>query len=214
VLYDNVQALSIEGKHMFYCTRKLANSYIKRGLAEMVSNDPFVFRLVFQAAGDGCPTMPPKKNKCECCDAEEDLSKHHVVPYEYRKWFPIELKSHRSHEHVVPLCRMCHDEYEVHAFKMRYKLNFMIADHIYRLKIQESARRARKTLIRSGHILPPERIAILKMKISECKWSDEKLMPRAQYTVHHFGPDKLTEMWMVDYGRWLARNRTIKKRGK
>jgi hypothetical protein len=212
VIYDNVQALSKDGLHMFYCTRKLASSYLRKGLAEMVSEDPFVFRLVFEAAGAGCPTQAPKRNNCECCDTDTDLSKHHVIPYEYRRWFPLELKSHRSHEHVVPLCRKCHDEYEVYAFKMRYKLNFMIAEHLHKIKVQESARRAAKTLRRNGSTLPDKKTEQLRRRVAECTWSEEKLMPRAQYTVHFFGPDKLTEMWMQDYRRWLAKNRTVKKR--
>lgn len=212
ILYDNVQALSKDGKHMFYCTRKLAKSYLRRGLAEMVSEEPFVFRLKFDAAGDGCPTLPPKKNKCECCDTDKDLSKHHVIPYEYRKWFPVELKSHRSHEHVVPLCRTCHDEYESHAFKMRYKLNFMIADHLYELKMHEAARRARKTLERTRHILPPDKIRVLELRAAMHDDPNKNLMPRAQYTVHFFGPEKLTELWMQDYRKWLSRSRTQKKK--
>lgn len=213
VLYDNCRALSPEGLHMFYCTKKLARSYIKKGLAEVLCEEPLVFRLKFIPKGPGSPALPPRPNRCECCKTEDNLTRHHVVPYEYRKWFPLELKSHRSHDYVVPLCRKCHDEYEAHAFRtLRWVLDFCIADHIHKLKQKESALRAVKTLVRSGEFLPQTTAALLRQRITECTWINDELQPRAQKTVEEFGTAKLTEMWMLNYERWLAAARTKKRR--
>ncbi|KAJ4457155.1 hypothetical protein PAPYR_7449 [Paratrimastix pyriformis] len=42
------------------------------------------------------------------------LTKHHIVPYLYRHYFPHALKAHLSHD-VVLLCHACHERYEQHA---------------------------------------------------------------------------------------------------
>lgn len=48
-----------------------------------------------------------KDNVCVRCGASEHLSRFHVVPHTYRKYFPLHLKSHSQHD-VVVLCVDCH----------------------------------------------------------------------------------------------------------
>ena len=48
------------------------------------------------------------------CGSGNELTKHHVVPYQYRKYFPDEYKSKSSFD-VLCLCKTCHNEYELKA---------------------------------------------------------------------------------------------------
>ena len=54
-----------------------------------------------------------KPNACVCCqdDVLENLTKHHIVPVEYRKHMPESIKSRSSHD-IVVMCQTCHAEYE------------------------------------------------------------------------------------------------------
>jgi hypothetical protein len=60
-------------------------------------------------------------NRCVTCGNEEYLTRHHVVPYCYRRYFPLELKSHNFHD-VLSLCSNCHDKYERKADELKEKI--------------------------------------------------------------------------------------------
>jgi len=42
------------------------------------------------------------------------LTRHHVIPREYRQWFPAHMKRHNSHD-IVLMCLPCHNKYELTA---------------------------------------------------------------------------------------------------
>lgn len=48
-----------------------------------------------------------KLNRCVRCGAEEYLTRFHVVPHMYRKYLPLHIKNHSTHD-VVVLCASCH----------------------------------------------------------------------------------------------------------
>lgn len=112
---------------MFRCGDKKANWYLSRGLASLVSSEPPTIQLLFEPKGEGhCHDsyyLQNKLNKCVVCGSEEmeSLTRHHVVPYCYRRAFPDDLKEHNYHD-VVPLCWKCHDCYEDHADDLKEQL--------------------------------------------------------------------------------------------
>jgi hypothetical protein len=127
-LYGSIKVYAIDGKHlMFLCNKKKANWYLDRDLAESYKDG---IRLLFEAKGLGHSSkndeyyLSPKENRCVVTGCEEVnfLTRHHIVPHMYRKWFPIEVKSRSSHD-IVLLNIKTHDEYEnEHAIYLKNKI--------------------------------------------------------------------------------------------
>lgn len=123
-IYGNYSVLDPQGRLMFRCGEKKFNWYLKKGLADQI--DDRVIRLNFTPNGLGYLDdhfyLQERKNNCVCCGSEQNLSKHHVVPYCYRKFFPELAKDHNYHD-VLPLCIECHNLYETkHSYQMRVQL--------------------------------------------------------------------------------------------
>lgn len=118
-LYENYEMLSIDNRLICFCSKKRAEWYVKRRLASFVNEK--VFKLNFEPKGQGFDHeyfKTPLENKCVCCGSHKELTKHHVVPYVFRKRFPVKFKSN-NHYDVLALCVDCHEEYEVHATKLK-----------------------------------------------------------------------------------------------
>ena len=117
-IYSNCIMLDQQNEIIFRCSDERANWYIKRDLAEIVSDSPLTMRLKFVPGGKGNAGdifyCGQKENKCVVCGDEDlvELTKHHVVPYWLRRHFPIEYSNHTSHD-ILPVCRLCHDKYEI-----------------------------------------------------------------------------------------------------
>lgn len=124
-IYGNCKVLHPNGTLMFLCLPKRVYWYLDRDLAEIVSEDPLTIRLTFEPNGGGHIDdeyhLGEKRNACVVCNCDdlEYLTKHHIIPREYRKWFPLELKSRSSHD-VVVMCSICHSNYE-HQFADKLK---------------------------------------------------------------------------------------------
>lgn len=114
-IYGNTKVLDPDGNLLFLCLPKKANWYLERNLATIVSEEPMMIQLTFEPKGKGQTgdlyALGTKHNKCVVCGTEEDLTRHHIVPYTYRKHFADEMKSHNSHD-IVPICVFHHSEYE------------------------------------------------------------------------------------------------------
>jgi exonuclease 3'-5' domain-containing protein 2 len=124
LIYGNCKVLAPDGELMFRCFEKRAYWYLDRNLATIEDDDPLTIRLTFEPNGRGQKEEHLKsirENKCVVC-GNNDLSvltKHHLIPYEYRRYFPDELKSHNS-SYVIPICVNCHENYE-HNFAIHLK---------------------------------------------------------------------------------------------
>jgi len=105
---------------MFRSEDKRAQWYLKRNLAKIVSEN--VIQLLFEPKGHGHVGdyyyLNEKENRCVVCGSADELTKHHVVPRCYRRYFPETLKSHTSYD-VLPLCIPCHEKYEESAFRLK-----------------------------------------------------------------------------------------------
>ena len=101
-IYGNYKVFSPEGHLMFRCDLKKANWYLSRDLAHLFSDDPHTIQLKFQPKGLGNHNkvygLTEMDNKCVVCGTNEFLTRHHVVPISYRRFFPVEIKSHNFHE--------------------------------------------------------------------------------------------------------------------
>lgn len=128
VIYGNCLVRSPDGSDMFRCIKKKANWYLNRDLAILISKTPLIIQLTFQPNGQGHKNdlygLSKKENKCVVCGTYDlsVLTKHHIVPYEYRTHFPLEVKEHSSHD-VVSICDKHHTEYEkIFAKKLKTNL--------------------------------------------------------------------------------------------
>ena len=102
-----------------------AKWYLKNNLAKIICEDPLKLQLTFQNKGCGNKNDPylisQKETICVVCGSVEDLTRHHVVPYCYRKFLPMELKD-KDHYDVLLVCSDCHFGYEKKAFKFKQDL--------------------------------------------------------------------------------------------
>jgi hypothetical protein len=115
-----------DGQPLCRTNQKKLDWYLERGLATQVEGTSCpTIRLNFEPSGRKGADHPyhtaEKANRCVCCAGEDRITRHHVVPYGFRKFFPRELKEHTLHD-VVPLCVICHEKYESSAFELKKEL--------------------------------------------------------------------------------------------
>ncbi|XP_029806118.1 exonuclease 3'-5' domain-containing protein 2 isoform X2 [Suricata suricatta] len=110
-LYDNCFLHAPDGQPLCTCDRRKAQWYLDKGIGELVSEEPFVVKLQFEPAGrpesPGDYYLMVKENVCVVCGKKDSYIRKNVIPHEYRKHFPIEMKDHNSHD-VLLLCTSCH----------------------------------------------------------------------------------------------------------
>ncbi|XP_017656795.1 exonuclease 3'-5' domain-containing protein 2 isoform X2 [Nannospalax galili] len=110
-LYDNCFLQAPDGQPLCTCDRRKAQWYLDKGIGELVSEEPFVVRLQFEPAGrpesPGDYYLMVKENLCVVCGKTDTYIRKNIIPHEYRKHFPIEMKDHNSHD-VLLLCTSCH----------------------------------------------------------------------------------------------------------
>ena len=108
---------------MFRCDKKKFDWYLKRGLAIQIDQD--AIRLLFKPKGLGWAGehfyLQDRENKCCVCGSGDNLTKHHVVPYCYRRYMPADIKENNYFD-VLPVCVDCHAEYEKIAQKKKKEL--------------------------------------------------------------------------------------------
>ena len=115
-IYGNCQVYGPDGKLMFRCLKKRADWYLSRKLAVILKENPLSIKLTFTPKGKG-ESMEilklERKNQCVICGTKDlnILTKHHLVPFVYRQYFPNKNKAHSS-LFVLPICRECHYDYE------------------------------------------------------------------------------------------------------
>ena len=116
-IYDSCKMLAPDGQQLCFCDFKKMTWYLERNLATLISNDPPVFKLIFEPNARGCVDenlkssnfyIESRTNCCVICGKTKNYLRFHVVPILYRSCFPENLKSHKSHD-VVLLCLECHE---------------------------------------------------------------------------------------------------------
>ena len=174
-IYGNCQVLSPEGILMFRCDEKKANWYLKRNLGETVNHSPLIVKLNFRPRGLGNHNkkfgLAEMGNKCVCCGTEDYLTRHHVVPYCYRKHFPLQLKSHNFHD-VLSLCVNCHEIYERKADELKTQLSDRYSAPINgesedNKELMKFIKFASTLLIENNSKIPAKRLKMIKDEVKK-----------------------------------------------
>jgi exonuclease 3'-5' domain-containing protein 2 len=125
--YHNIRMYSPDGVLMATVGKKRAQWYLDRDLGEVFNDgkEGFSFKLKFEPNGYGnCNDKfytTKKYNRCVVCGSTENLTRHHVVPYCFRKFFPDSIKKY-SHHDILLVCANCHFEYENEAQKIKMNM--------------------------------------------------------------------------------------------
>uniref|UniRef100_A0A1B0CQN3 Exonuclease 3'-5' domain-containing protein 2 n=1 Tax=Lutzomyia longipalpis TaxID=7200 RepID=A0A1B0CQN3_LUTLO len=126
-LYYNCFMEAPDGELLCAMDVRKADWYIAKGLAVLIKEDPYTVRLAFEPSGRATGNVGDfdkqlKVNQCVVCGHDESYIRKYVVPREYRKFFPVIMKSHSSHD-VLLLCTRCHQKSNKHDLDLRQKLS-------------------------------------------------------------------------------------------
>lgn len=115
--FENWEVYHPNGTHMFTCGEKKAKWYLDRELAKRMADDKIM--LTFEPKGDGFNSdeifgKSIREAICVVSGVEDDLQRHHIVPYCYRTYFPEKYKS-KNHHDVVLINHEKHSKYEQQA---------------------------------------------------------------------------------------------------
>ena len=105
-----------DGEFMFFHTERKMKSMKKHGLIRIISENSRIAQLTIIPKGRGVDKddifmTTPKERKCVVCGCENNLTRHHVVPKEFRKHFPDRFKESNAHD-IVFVCDKHHEQYE------------------------------------------------------------------------------------------------------
>jgi hypothetical protein len=175
-LYENLNVLAVDGTLIFRTNRNKLQWYLDNALARVV--DEKTIQLTFVNCGDGWKDdefyLQDRKNECAVCgDSQSGLTRGHVVPYCYRRWYPIELKSNCHHD-IVPMCVKCHCRYDGFELQLKRKLSEEYLAPISgiqsnkdffnrKMKLRADAR----VILREGHLIPADKRVIMLGRIRE-----------------------------------------------
>lgn len=110
-LYDNCFLHAPDGQPLCTCDKKKAKWYLDKGIGVLVSETPFIVRLLFEPSGRPDSQqdyyLTAKENLCVVCGKADSYIRKNIVPHEYRRHFPTEMKDHNSHD-ILLLCTSCH----------------------------------------------------------------------------------------------------------
>ena len=174
-LYSNCKFYSPDGILMCRIHSRRAEWYLTRGLAEVTEGEfdnPLAIKLNFKPNGLGNHNDPyftePIENRCVVCGSEKELTRHHCVPYCFRRYFPAHYKDHLYHD-VLTVCVDCHNRYEKVAQEVKMTLVPMIGRHTATEEAEEiwHAWTAAKTLSLYRDNMPQDRIDDLTDRISK-----------------------------------------------
>lgn len=165
VPYDNYKMIHPDGTLMCFCSKKKANWYVNRNLATL---DGYNVLLSFVPNGYGDPNsiLEGRANICVISGSTENLTKHHVIPTQYRKHFRHKYKDKNSSDLMV-LTRDTHDEYELHAtdFKNILYKEYGTTDLINKFKEINEAKSINRTLTKHFNKLPITKQIYLQMRL-------------------------------------------------
>ncbi|XP_040917287.1 exonuclease 3'-5' domain-containing protein 2 isoform X4 [Toxotes jaculatrix] len=167
-LYDNCFLHAPDGQPLCTCDKKKAKWYLDKGIGVLQSEDPFVVRLLFEPSGRPDSQqdyyLTAKENLCVVCGKADSYIRKNIVPHEYRRHFPTEMKDHNSHD-ILLLCTSCHAASNVHDSFLKQHLAEEFAapqgcEEGVRLLEDSDRRRVRsaaRALLTAGDGLPEQR---------------------------------------------------------
>lgn len=215
-LYDNYKMIHPNGRLMCYCNEKRARWYVKMNLGYIKNDSLF---LTFTPNGEGEPDLllTKKPNICVITGSTEKLSKHHIVPYCYRKHFKNEFKSRNSLD-VVAINRKVHDEYEVFATELKKKLDDLLISDLDKqyYKAFNFCKGFIKNIIPNARYIDPYIFIKKQIKYEEYmelyKFTDDTLLSNIlvdnnyKVIVDILGPEQLTILWKLHFIKYAKPN--------
>ncbi|KAG2392179.1 hypothetical protein C9374_012431 [Naegleria lovaniensis] len=169
--YDDLNLYSDDMVLLAKIEQRKFNWYLKRGLAEQINENSI--KLVFKPKGyghtDDAFYMSKIDNICVACGIDKDLTRHHIVSFEYRKNMPEFVRSHSSHD-ICLLCAHCHEEYETEAFKLRKQISEQFNSPLGGVGMTKNlhyaaAKKAANALLKCRDILPSNRVQDLEKEL-------------------------------------------------
>lgn len=111
LIFENKKILSQQGKLLSFINCNKFDWYIKKGLCNVIDDD--TIQLNFEPNYKNGPPRDDfyvqKDNICVVCGTTANLKKFRVVPYEIKKLFPKDFKSHKSSDVVASCLEHCSD---------------------------------------------------------------------------------------------------------
>jgi hypothetical protein len=173
--YQNIVVQNPEGEAIFLCNQKEALWYLCKDLAEFIDTTHLTIKLKFRPKGNGKKGdnfyLSVKENICVCCGEQNSLTRHHIVPRRFRKFFPKSIKSHSSHD-ILLLCGECHLKYEkeVCFFEEEVRNKLGIFHEQIKLTAHEKKMdyfsRLANNLVQYSHLIPQKKFVLLQNKIA------------------------------------------------
>jgi len=130
VPYDNYQIFHPDGTLMCFCSKKKANWYLRNNLATIHDDNKVILNFIPKGYGDPEEILIGRKNCCVITGDTDNLTKHHVVPSQYRQHFDVSYKDKNSCD-IVVLCRDKHDKYEETANDFKIQLHNDYVDNSF-----------------------------------------------------------------------------------
>ena len=202
-LYENNEVYHPNGNLMFYCKMKRINWYLARGLARKIEDGKYI--LTFVPNGDGEPTeyLKKRRNICVVSGETENLTKHHIVPYMYRRLFPMEYKDKNSTD-LVLLTDDVHNRYEMLADVLKKEL---FEKHITEEEVQinrdiEGYKKVHRILSNGFDKLPAHVLNDIVNRYKEYRMRDVHLLEPIDYVqliVEREGVESLILMWKTHF---------------
>lgn len=178
---ENWEVYHPNGKHMYTTSKRKIDWYIKKGLCVIIGDKKI--QLTFVPKGEGFQDdeifgLTARVNQCVVCGDTHNLQRHHVVPYHYRKFMPIDYKS-RNHHDVVLICRKHHEEYEMIAKAYKTEIarlygvgtieelnNIYISTVVERLRRKFKISKLLSTLVDGFNDIPVSKIDVIGKEVS------------------------------------------------
>ena len=143
--YDNCKILSPDGSFLGYCNQRRLDMYIKKNLGSLVEDktvqlnyEPKIRDLDdFTRKMNNPYYFEPLKSQCVVCSSANHLIFFHLIPKDYRKWFPENKKTHNNKD-VMLLCEKCHQYYGYYLNKLRD--DFL---RVYNIKLDQNLKTVR-----------------------------------------------------------------------
>jgi cation-transporting P-type ATPase D len=150
-IYGNCRMLAPDGEVLCFCDHKKASWYVERGIADVVSEGPLTIKLKFEPNSRGLSELnidkasylKDKQNECVVCGSSGLFQRYHAVPMLYRQFFPIEMKSHQSHD-ILLLCPTCHKLAKTAADKL---IGILSSEYGVPVMVQSENQAAKTSLI-------------------------------------------------------------------
>jgi hypothetical protein len=133
-----IEVHSQDGRFLSHTSKKRADWYLKRGLAELLPDDNKI-KLCFvekEFTPDYNNFKESYQDYCVCCGTKNNLTKHHIVPQQYFPYLPLEFKQFNHHD-LICMCRTCHNEYENKAMVFKDKLYSDFVPIYYRRLVRD-----------------------------------------------------------------------------